>query len=447
MKMYHTPQSVEKYLNVHLECNCGRTHYVPIKAVKIGQGAIESVPTYVKQFGYKRPYIICDEITYRIAGEKCGALLLKAGIEPTVHILKHMGFDESTLGEIVVGMPPSCDVMIGCGTGSITDMLRYSSYKLRLPCFTVATAAPMDGFASSIGIMNIGNLKTTMPAHNSDVILGDTDILKAAPYRMTIAGFGDLMSKFTCLNDWKLAKIINDEHCCERIVEIVENCVETALRSSGRIRERDPEALGDVMRGLVLAGSTISLYGDSRPASASEHHMSHYWDTLGIQRGKPYAMHGEQVAVGSVLVLRLIEELLRAPVDFERAREGAKQYNYEEWKQSIHSAFGSAAQEVIDLEEKARKNDTPARLKRISSMEARWPEIVSQLKSLPSSEYLRGLLADGGCPCEPHEIGITDEILKNTFLYCKEVRPRYTVLQMVWDLGLMEELADKVIAG
>ena len=71
MKMYETTQPVEKYLNVKLECDCGRTHYAPIKAVNISKGAINALPEYMERFGYKRPYILCDAITYKIAGEKC----------------------------------------------------------------------------------------------------------------------------------------------------------------------------------------------------------------------------------------------------------------------------------------------------------------------------------------------------------------------------------------
>lgn len=36
-------------------------------------------------------------------------------------------------------------------------------------------------------------------------------------------------------------------------------------------------------------------------------------------------------------------------------------------------------------------------------------------------------------------------MLKRTFMYCKEVRARYTILQMVWDLGLLDSLSDQVI--
>ena len=39
-----------------------------------------------------------------------------------------------------------------------------------------------------------------------------------------------------------------------------------------------------------------------------------------------------------------------------------------------------------------------------------------------------------------------DQLLRSTLLYCKEVRARYTILQMLWDLGVLEPLVDDVIA-
>ncbi|MBQ8076274.1 MAG: iron-containing alcohol dehydrogenase, partial [Oscillospiraceae bacterium] len=159
MKMYDRPRSVESYLNVELECDCGHTHYAPIKAIQISKGALESLPRFVLEGGYRHPYILCDKITYEIAAKRCEELLRQAGLQPFVLVIRHLGFDEATLGEIVLNKPDDCDLMIGVGTGSITDMLRFSSFKLGLPCFTVATGAPMDGFSASVGIMNVNNLK------------------------------------------------------------------------------------------------------------------------------------------------------------------------------------------------------------------------------------------------------------------------------------------------
>lgn len=445
MRMYDQPQTIEKYLNTPLECSCGRTHFVPIKIAEVGNGVINNVPKYMKEFGYVKPYIVCDKNTYRVAGELCESILREAGYFPVVHILTHLNFDEATLGEIVINLPQNCDVMISCGTGTITDIIRYASYKLQLPNIMIPTGTPMDGFASSIGIVNVNNLKATLPAQCAEIILGDSEILKGAPYRMLVAGFGDLISKYTCLNDWKIAKIVNREHYCSNIVVLLESVVQSIADNSLKIKERDPKVIEEVMNGLILSGSTTSLYGDSRPVSGSEHHMSHFWEILGVQRGKAYAMHGEQVAVGTVLVLMLIEELLKVDVDFDKARTFVARHDFEVWKENIRTVYKDAAQEVINLEKKSKKNDISNSLRRVDDIQTKWGEIKSQLQSLPTSDYIKQLLTSVNCPSSPSEIGLSSDDLRKTLLYCKEVRPRYTILQLVWDLGLIDELSNRVI--
>lgn len=78
-------------------------------------------------------------------------------------------------------------------------------------------------------------------------------------------------------------------------------------------------------------------------------------------------MHGEQVAVGTVLVLMLIEELLKENIDFDAARESARAYNSAAWELEIRAHYGAAADEVIALEQKAGKNNIEGRLARIDS--------------------------------------------------------------------------------
>lgn len=445
MRMHEMPRNLNEYLNVELECGCGRTHYAPIKAVRIGAGVLNELPEIAERFGYRRAFIVCDSITYKIAGQRCEQLMQEKGIHAVSHIIIHQGFDETTLGELLINMPRDSDLIIAVGTGSISDMVRYMSYKVKLPCFTVATAAPMDGFAASVGILNVNNLKATIPAQNTEVIIGDTDILEDAPYRMTIAGFGDLIGKLSCLNDWTISHTINGEHYCEKIAALVKDCVEKVISDHELIEHRDPQALGRIMNGLVLSGTAISLYGNSRPASGAEHHMSHYWEILGEQRGKPYAMHGEQVAVGTVLALMVNEELCKMEIDFQTAREHAKKYDAVAWKKEVQRVYGNASEAIIELEANAGKNDPAGCLQRIDVIEEHWEEIKAQMSKLYPSCALRILLKNLGCPCDPKDIGIDREILKDTFMYCKETRARYTVYQLAWDLGVLEEVADRVI--
>ncbi len=445
MKMYETTQPVERYLNIPLECACGRTHFAPIKAVCVGPGALKKLPEYMKQFGHHSPYILCDPITVSIAGEECARLLKDAGYCTSLHVLKNNKYDEATLGEIVINVPEECDVMIGVGTGQISDILRYSSFKLGINCFTIATAAPMDGFSASAGIMNVDNLKATMPAHASEVIIGDTDILTSAPYRMTIAGFGDLIGKLNSLNDWKLGHIVNGEHYCESIASAVSDYVHSILKQTTRIKNHAPEAIGEVMNALLFSGATVSLYGTSRAISGAEHHMSHYWETLGEQRGKPFAMHGEQVAVATVLALSAAKELAARKPDFSLAREKARKYDPVLWEADIRRVYGNAADAILELEKKSGKNQTEGRLRRITAIEKKWPIIRNLLEDAYSPEELRDQLKDVGCPCDPKDIGISAEILKDTFLFCKETRSIFTLYQMIWDIGLMDDISDVII--
>ena len=445
MEMYTQPHPLNDYLDRRFTCDCGKEHYASLKFVSVRKDALEDLPRFAQELGFKSLYLISDKITYEIAGKRCMEILAAAGVKAHIVVLGHTGFDEATVGEILINMPDDCDLVVAVGTGAINDMTRYFSFRMPRPFFAVATAAPLDGFASSLAVLNINNLKTSIEAQTPTAIIGDTEILKNAPYRMIAAGLGDLLGKSTCLCDWKIAKVINGEHYCGRIVELVETCVDDVLKDAGKAKDRDPQVLGDIMEGLVLTGVAMSLYGNSRPASGCEHHMSHYWEMMFEQQGKRPVPHGTQVGVGTVLVLKLVEQLRKSGVDFDAARAAAKAYDQAAWEENIRMAYGPAAQGVIDMEAKAQKNETTARLARIDAMEAHWEEIMALLTALPSSQEVMDLLRSLDSPCLPGEIDVDKELLKNTFRYCKEVRARYTILQMIWDLGLLDTLSDKVV--
>lgn len=442
MNMFDTPHPLRDYLATPLACSCGHTHYASLQQVSIGQNALEDLPRILQSLGKTHPFLICDAITRRIAGDRCMEILRDAGMEGTLHQLTHTGFDEATLGELVIHMPPSCDIAVAVGTGTINDMTRYFSFKLGVPFMTAATAAPMDGFASSIAAIQVNNLKTTFDAQTPLAIIGDTEILKDAPYSMIAAGLGDLLGKSTCLCDWKLAHLITGEHICTHIVELMEHCVSNILDIAPRAKDRDPQVLGKIMEGLVLSGVAMSLYGNSRPASGCEHHMSHYWETILGQRGQRPVPHGTQVGVGTVLILRAVEVLLARPVDFDAARAAAAAYDPAAWGRAMERAYGPAAPGILELERTAQKNETSGRLARIDAMERNWPAIEALLRELPASAYVEELLRGLGAPAVPDEIGIDRDLLRDTFLYCKEIRPRYTILQMLWDLDLLRDVAE-----
>lgn len=446
-----TQQEVKlsQYLGHPFDCSCGKRHATLLEAAEIGENALEALPGYLKKYQYQHVYVACDSITYQIAGKRVMDLIESAGVEGKLHIFTQKVFlpDEKTLGELLLHMPNSCDLVIAVGTGSINDLCRYLSFRMGRPFFTIATAAPMDGFASSVAALIVDDLKTTYETHTPQVIIGDSLLFQGAPMRMTTAGLGDLIGKFTCLCDWKIARIINNEYYCPQIVELVDTCIRNVLRNADRVLEREPAILGDIMEGLVLTGVAMSFIGNSRPAAGCEHHLSHYWETIFMQQGKPPVLHGTKVGIGTVMILKLVEFLRETPIDFAKAHEMADAYDPESWAEEIRSVYGPAADGIIATEKAAQKNERVDRHRRIDAFEAHWAEISKLLaEDLPSSEEIIRILKALDAPYLPAQVGIDDTLLRNALLYGKEIRARYTMLQMMWDLGVLEPLADRVVA-
>ena len=144
---------------------------------------------------------------------------------------------------------------------------------------------------------------------------------------------------------------------------------------------------------------------------------------------------------------KLAEKLRGTKVDFDAARESARSYSPEAWERAIHRAYGPAAEGVIALEEASRKNESAGRLARIDAIQSHWEEITALLAELPGSAEVMELLRSLQSPCLPEEIGVDGRLLRDTLLYAKEVRPRYTLLQMAWDLGVLERLSDDLISN
>lgn len=437
------------YLGKPFKCSCGRTHSTGLEGCTVGAGVLSSLVDYVEKYGFKKVYVACDEITYGIAGEKVMNILHDANIDAKAHVFTGGRFipNEESLGKLMIDAPRDLDLVVAVGTGSINDMCRFFSYQMNVPYAIVATAAPMDGFASSGAALMVDNIKQTIPAQTPLFIIGDTDILCGAPARMISAGLGDLLGKFTCLNDWRISKIINDEYYCDTVVNLVKDCIENVLTNADKAASRDPKVIGDIMEGLVLTGVAMSFVGNSRPAAGCEHHLNHYWEAIEIQNGQIPVLHGIEVGLAEVVILKMTEFLRESRPDFDAARAKAKQYDQAAWEAKMKEVYGTASDAIIELEHESKKNEPEGRLKRIDKIEENWDEIVKLMNDyMPTSDRMIEILKSLDAPYFPSQVGFSDEMLYNALVYGKENRARYTMLSMMGDLGVLEDLANKVVA-
>lgn len=432
-----------------IDCNCGRVHTTDIRNVEISAGALEKLPTILKKQGYKNPFIIADYNTHAIAGQRISTLLNDKGILHTYHVLNETTLvpDERAIGNILMHFQQDCDVIIGVGAGTINDISRFISYRLHLPYFIAITAPSMDGYASTVAPLITDNLKTTYEAHMPQVIIADLDVISQAPMEMIAAGFGDILGKFTCLADWKLSAIINGEYYCETIAKMMDLSLKRTIALKDELASRNKEAMHELVEALILAGIAMSYAGNSRPASGSEHHLSHFWEMRMLFDGRPPVLHGAKVGIATVLVLKLYEYLRQESLTPEKIKFISSRNNdTATWEQEIKRVFREASAGVLKLEQQAGKNDPQKHNERLEAIARNWQVLEAVFQSLPTSQEVVDLLLSVQGPVTPLDIDIDQATLESTILYAKEIRNRYTVLQLLWDLNLMERYARQISA-
>jgi glycerol-1-phosphate dehydrogenase [NAD(P)+] len=202
--------------------------------------------------------------------------------------------------------------------------------------------------------------------------------------------------------------------------------VENTVKLADGINTRNSEAIGALMEALVAVGILMAYVGNSRPASGSEHHMSHYFEIVGIVRGEEYLPHGIDVCCSAVETARLREKLL----SLDSIDDMEYSFDKEEYDREIARIYGNVADEVIALQNKMGWYS----IDRINIYKEKWAEIRAILSDCPSSERMLDL-------CEKVDISYSkfaalygEEKIADGILYSKDLKDRYTVLWMYYDL-------------
>jgi glycerol-1-phosphate dehydrogenase [NAD(P)+] len=176
----------------------------------------------------------------------------------------------------------------------------------------------------------------------------------------------------------------------------------------------------------------MSFAGNSRPASGSEHHLSHFWEMMFLQENRKCALHGTKVAVGTVLALKLYEDIKEVLIRLEELP--APEFDEEEWNENIRNIYKQSAKQIIELEESVRKNSDSVVLARREAVRFHMDDILTLLGRLPKAEVMIELLQSIGSPYLPEHIQVSDKMVSDSIRYAKELRNRYGVLQMLFDL-------------
>ena len=379
--------SINEMPQTEFDCSCGKHHNFSVHDMSIRKGAIEDLPKMAEPFKDGKILVVFDNHTYEVAGKRAVELLKENGFN-VKELLFDTGDDilipdEKTLGRIVQEQDLDTSLMVAVGSGVINDSVKFVTSRSGLPYIIVATAPSMDGYVADGAPIFSQGYKYSPVAHLTYGLVGDTDILKTAPQDLIQAGYGDVVGKITAIADWDLAVKANNDYRCDTCVTLVNRALDKCFAKAEGLKDRDPESLGALLEALTLTGVAMALVNISRPASGAEHMLSHFWEMDYIARGLNPNHHGIQVGVATPIIARFFEELA----------------------------------DIL-------------------------PEGTGAL--CPPHEETEALLAKGGAPTSPKDIGISKELFHNSLLKGYTVRPRYSIMQFAKDNGRLEEIADKI---
>ncbi len=428
---------------INESCCCGKEHKADIGEIIIGKGAVGRVGEAVKKYSCMKPFVLADVNTFEAAGKAVCGVLDGENIAYSKYVYpdKRLKPDERAVGSAVMHFDHSCDIIIAVGSGVINDIGKILSRLTDKKYIIVATAPSVDGYASGTSSMDRDGFKLSLDSRCPDVIIGDVDILKNAPLHMLKSGLGDMLAKYVSIAEWRIGQLVIGEYYCEQVAQLVRTALKKCTDNASGLLRRDEAAVEAMFEGLVISGLAMAYAGISRPASGVEHYFSHIWDMRGLEFSTPVDLHGIQCAMGTHRAVEIYEKLKKITPDKEKALRYVKSFDYDAWKLQLSALLGRGADAMIEQEKTERKYSKSTHEKRLEKIIDNWGEILEILdEELPSFKELDELMTKLEMPIDFMSIGVDEDLAKKTFLATKDIRDKYILSRLAWDMGVVEEL-------
>ncbi len=426
---------LEKAKKIVSACRCGCHHSIQTSVLEVGDGATDHLISYIKDsFDSGTALLVCDSNTAKYADRVITSLGCRHFVLPgnahaneteTARLSAHM----KELGDI--------SVMIACGSGSVHDIVRYCAHERSVPFVSYPTAASVDGFVSGVAAMTMYGQKLTYPSSSPVALFAEPSVFCDAPPRLTASGVGDMIGKFTSLFDWQVSNIITGEALCTDIFGMTKEALDDIIAASNLMRgdsgsTRDFTVL--VMKGLLLSGLAMQLAGNSRPASGSEHHMSHFWEMHVINEPTD-ALHGEKVGVGTCYMLPYIKANAEI-VDKELIIDECKTFD----RRVLDPVFGAMTDGIIKEGLPGGKGTSALAGLGRDSLLKNAEKLHALIDSLPSAESVRKVLGRvGGCT-ELEDIALPgdERFARESLIYSPFVRNRLTFSKIISSISVTQ---------
>jgi glycerol-1-phosphate dehydrogenase [NAD(P)+] len=375
--------------------------------------------------------VVSDQTTAAVLGNQVEAALRGRYEVQSLVLPANPYADESTVARLR-NATSGADAFIAVGSGTINDLTKYASAREGKPYAVFATAPSMNGFVSLTASITVGGHKSTLPAQAPVGAFFDLRVLAAAPKRMICAGLGDSICRTTAQVDWLLSHLLLGTSYRELPFDLQRDDEPKLLDQAEALTRGDLGAMETLTRTLLLSGFGTAIIGSSAPASQGEHLVSHYIDML-APAARPPMLHGEQIAVTTLSMAKLQRAMLSGPPpvlapDTDNGTAILERYG-PELSTSISAEF---APKRLDRGKADELNDKLAQ---------DWGRICERLSTaLLPRDRIEAALRAAGAPLTSAEIGLERSFYEQAMLHSREIRNRFTMLDLAVPSGRMASL-------
>jgi glycerol-1-phosphate dehydrogenase [NAD(P)+] len=261
--------------------------------VRVKDGALDRLGVYLARAGHHRVAVLLSKALAAPLPDRLAAALEAQAVEPIawVEVAEN---DIESAARLFADLPKGVSAVVGAGGGKALDVAKYVGFLGRLPYYAVPTSLSNDGFCSPQSSLTVRGKRRSMPAALPFGVVIDTAVCRDAPRALTLSGVGDLVAKFTAVRDWKLAFHATGEPVDDFAALLSDGSIHAYLSHPAF----DLEGIRLLATALMLNGIAMEMCGSSRPASGSEHLISH---ALDARSARP-RLHGVQVGVATYVV-------------------------------------------------------------------------------------------------------------------------------------------------
>ena len=194
-----------------------------------------------------------------------------------------------------------------------------------------------------------------------------------------------------------------------------------------------------------MSAFAMQAMGSSRPASGTEHQISHYWDMEDLCFNGAPVSHGFKVGIGTLVSTKTIEFLLRqdiASIDIGKTVAGWWP-DYESAATTFPQIFTNRPAHIkramMEFPKKFSSREKLA--EELSVIKENWPVLSEKIaRQIMPFEEVQKNLKKAGAPYKPEMIGISRARLRETLKGVPYMRSRYFALDLVDRLGLTDRL-------